>query len=51
MIGLTVLLGFFHSPFDKLRANGKILSLMAVLVSNILWGINAYPTKFIKFST
>jgi hypothetical protein len=30
MNGLTSGLGFFHSPFDKLRANGKILNLMVV---------------------
>jgi hypothetical protein len=32
MNGLTVGFGFFHSPFDKLRANGKILNLMAVML-------------------
>jgi hypothetical protein len=26
MNGLTVGFGFFHSPFDRLRANGKILN-------------------------
>jgi hypothetical protein len=31
MNGLTSGLEFFHSPFDKLRANGKILNLMAVM--------------------
>jgi len=30
MNGLTSGFGFFHSPFDKLRANGKIPNLMAV---------------------
>jgi hypothetical protein len=29
MNGLTSGLEFFHSPFDKLRANGKIQNLMA----------------------
>jgi hypothetical protein len=37
--GLTSGLEFFHSPFDKLRANGKILNSMAVKI----WLGNAYP--------
>ncbi len=45
MDGLTYRLGLLHSPFDKLRANGKVLNLMAVTQSVgtiIAEGLNSY---------
>ncbi|PPD49951.1 MAG: hypothetical protein CTY13_02525 [Methylobacter sp.] len=30
--GLKLSIGFFHSSFDRLRANGKIFNLMAMML-------------------